>query len=275
MSHTIFYKSMFVKTERGFIPMLSMGSNNTYEALNPKKRVRDWTNAHLDDKSDKKLFSREEILAILDGWNGEYQRKRQANLETRGYDSSFGDIQGMAVAGKHPWNTTFNDVKGMVMSGADNAVSLPDAIRNCGLHFSYNESEEFELSSWKRIHPTTEEDFWKTFDELTKSGADFWLHYGNCRADRIADYKDALRLLISKRGRSKCSSNKPYIMITQPNSQDRRYVSIKDGELVLTDRIEEAHVFSKQYAGGKDAADIIYNFFPEVNSIRFDYNIAA
>ena len=70
-------------------------------------------------------------------------------------------------------------------------------------------------------------------------------------------------------------------LLLRDNEKTHKYVSVKDGTLVLTDNIIEAHIFNKQKAGGKSVSDIIFRVFPDVRSIHFEYdynkllNIAA
>ena len=84
MSYSILYRSMFIKMSDGrFIPMMEMGDNNVWECNyghGRNRRVRSWSNIRLNKK--QKFFTEEEIRNFLEGWNNEFEDKRQKDLNS-------------------------------------------------------------------------------------------------------------------------------------------------------------------------------------------------
>lgn len=209
MSYTIFYKSMFVKTERGFIPMMQLGDNNVWECDN-KTRARDWSDINLDN--GRKFFSHNEILSCINEWNNEYQEQLAKDLasdeEYKQQGGSYGFYEGVAVSGKRTFNTSFNDVKNLILSGEKYAVELGYAIKNLGLHFFYYEkADDNSFPTSEKIYPKSEEELWSILsDKFNGDETKFWFSYDNRKADDFYDhYKALLGLLPNSRGRKpKC-----------------------------------------------------------------------
>ena len=84
MSYSILYRSMFIKMSDGrFIPMMEMGDNNVWECnygRGRNRRARSWSNIRLNKK--QKFFTEEEIRNFLEGWNNEFEDKRQKDLNS-------------------------------------------------------------------------------------------------------------------------------------------------------------------------------------------------
>lgn len=289
MSYSIFYKAMFVKTRRGIIPMLEMGDNNVWDA-DGRKRSRNWEGLHLEGY--KKFYTHDEIFNGIEKWNTHYKEKLAADLTSddgwRKSGGSFGFYEAISVYGKHTTSTTFSDIKNMFTAGEKLMVSIDDAIKNLGLYISYyvkNEGDKWSHS--ERIHFSSEEEMFQIIDE--KFGGEeneFWFHFNDYAANNRYDWQKAVSCLLSNKPGRKArwySSDSKYIIeITlRDNEKTHKYVSVKDGTLVLTDNIIEAHIFNKQKAGGKSVSDIIFRVFPDVRSIHFEYdynkllNIAA
>ena len=280
MSYTILYKSMFIKTKEGFIPMIQLGDNNVWEC-GSHKRSRNWECWNF--KGYKKVYTHDEIVSFLEEWNNSYKQKLAKDLASDDeYDrrgGSFGYYLALSVYGKHTTTTTFNVVKNLILSGEECAVSLEFAIKNLGLHFTYWEKEEGkEFSSRYTISPKSEEEFWQILNDKFDNGEkECFLLYSRYSADRTYDYQKALSALLSRRTGRKPrwrTSNNEFIVICSKRNEDnmKYYVTIKDGELHLTENIKEAHVFNKQKAGGKETSDIIWNFIPDIRALKFEYN---
>ena len=280
MSYSIFYKSMFVRTRRGIIPMIEMGDNNVWDC-DGRKRSRTWEGIQLIGR--KKFYTHDEIFNAIEQWNTSYKEKLTRDLasddEWRKSGGSFGFYEALAVYGKHTTGTTFSDVKSIFTAGERLMVSVDDAINNLGLYIThYVKNEGDEWSHFERIRFSSEEEMYEIIDK--KFGGEekeFWFHFDNYRANNRYDYQKAVSCLISnKTGRKSRwkKSDREYILIVtlKDNENVKKYITIKDNVLVLTDDIKESHIFNKQKAGGKDVSDIIFHVFPEIRGCRFEYD---
>lgn len=277
MSYSIFYKSMFIKSKRGLIPMMQIGDNNVWECDN-KRRAREWTNINLDH--GRKFFTHDEILSCLNKWNESYQTSLARDLasdeEYKRAGGSFGFYEAMAVSGKHTTKTSFNDVKNLVMSGEKIAVTIETAIKSLGLYFYFYEIKDGEeYSSSDRIYPKTEEEFWNIIED--KFGGDetkFWIQYDNRLADDFYDYNKALvGLLPNSRGRKpKCRTTKNYVVrVTMMDGNAECYIQIENNQISLTSDIEKACIFNQTRSGKKLAGDIFLYFLRgKISGLRFE-----
>ena len=283
MSYSIFYKSMFVRTKRGIIPMIEMGDNNVWDC-DGHRRSRTWEGIQLTGR--KKFYTHDGIFNAIEKWNTSYKEKLARDLasddEWRNSGGSFGFYEALAVYGKHTTGTTFSDVKSMFTAGERLMVSIDDARSNLGLyitHYVKNEGDEWSHS--ERISFSSEDEMYDIIDnKLGGEETEFWFHFNDYSANNRYDYQKAVSCLLSnKTGRKprwKSWSDREFILIFTLREDDsiKKYVTIKDSVLTLTDDIKESHVFNKQKAGGKDTADIMFYIFPEIRSCKFEYDYA-
>jgi len=278
---------MFVKAKRGIIPMLETGDNNVWEC-GIRRRVRSWQSITFD--KGKRFYTKDEIFDGIEKWNTSYKEKLARDLasdeEWRKSGGSFGFYEAISVYGKHTGSTTFNDIKSMFNAGISLMVSVDDAINKLGLHIMhYVKNEGDEWSHQETIRFSSEDEMYDIVDKQFDGGSkEFWFCYDDYRANSRYDWQKAVSCLMSNKAGRKPrwrSRSKYIIETTLRDDKAKKYVTIKDGCLVLTDNVLEAHVFSKQKAGGKDVSDIIFHLFPEVGCIHFEYsydkllNIAA
>lgn len=279
MSYSILYKSMFIKTKRGFIPMLQSGDNNVFEAYS-RKRVRSWCNLSFKDRNI--FLTRDEILAHIEEWNKSYKEKLARDLasddEWRKSGGSFGFYEALAVEGHHTTGTTFSNVKNLIMSGEKFAVSLEYAISKLGLHINYYvkvEGSEFDRK--EKIYIKSEDEFWDAIDNQL-NGKEFYIHYNESSADNFYDLQKAVSGLLSNRmgrkPRYNYGQHKDYIIECRKHDEEglNWYVKADGNILSLTQNIKEAHIFNKQKAGKLNVSDIIFNIFrDEVRALHFNY----
>lgn len=283
MSYSILYKSMFIKTKRGFIPMLQSGDNNVYECYS-RKRVRNWCNLCFKDR--KIFFTHNEILSRIEEWNTSYKEKLARDLasddEWRKSGGSFGFYEALAVGGHHTTGTTFNGVKNLIMSGEKISVSLEYAINKLGLSINYYEKiEGSEFDRKEILYIKSEDEFWDAIDNKLKD-KEFYIHYDDYSADNFYDLQKALSGLLSKRmgrkPRHNWGQNRDYIIECRKRDEEslKWYVKADGNTLSLTQNIKEAYVFNKQKVGKLSTSDIIFDFFrDEVVALHFNYNFQS
>lgn len=273
MSYSILYKSMFVKTKRGFIPMVQIGDNNVWECDN-HRRARNWTNLRLD--GEKKFFTHNEIFSCLEEWNNSYKKKLEKDLvstdEWKRSGGSFGFYEAISISGHHTTGTTFNQVKNLIMYGEKVAVSLEYAIQCIGLYFSY-----YENGNRQTLHIKSENDFYKLIDGEFKNKK-FWIGYNEYSADKFYDLQKAVSGLLSKRmGRKQkygWGQPRDYIIECVKRGEEglNWYVKSDGNTFSLTQNIREAHIFNKQKVGKLEVSDIIFDIFGnEINGLHFEY----
>lgn len=272
MSYCIFYRSMFVNTKRGIIPMIESGDNNVWETYR-NRRSRSWHSYQFDGVSN--FYTHDEIFSYIEEWNEDYKNRLaedlNSELEWKRQGGSFGFYEALAVEGKHTTTTNFSDVKRFFRDGEKLMVSVDEAIKRLGLHIRYYGGEEDSLAvNTKRFK--SEEEMYKFIDEELV-GKSFWFTYDEYVANSVYEWKKAVSCLISNKGGGKKDGRKYIIMVyLRENGGTDMYVGVKDDSLFLTSSADEAHIFNKQKAGGKDVYDIIFRTFQEVNRCHFEYD---
>ena len=278
MSYFILYKSMFVETKRGIIPMFECGDNNVYDA-DGRRRSRDWEGLHF--KSGKKFYTHSELCNILQDWNTDYQTRLAEDLasddEWKKAGGSFGFYQSMSVGGKHTTGTTFADIKNMFTSGEKMMVSIDFAIQKLGLYIGhYVKKEGDKWSNFERIKFSSEEEMFDIIDKQFDGGTkNFWFHFNDYSANNVYEWQKAISCLLSnKTGRKpKYGDNKEFILVvSKDNKSEKKYVGVENGTLILTDNVKFAHVFKKYKAGGKNIYEIIFHLFPEIRCCHYEYD---
>ena len=267
MSYSILYRSMFIKMSDGrFIPMMEMGDNNVWECNyghGRNRRVRSWSNIRLNKK--QKFFTEEEIKNFLEGWNNEFEDKRQKHLNSddewdrkMAETANFGYYEAISVYGKGGTHgTKFNDVKNIVLGGIKNCISLQDAVEKCNLKITY-----WENGVQRFVKVKTEEDLFN-FDRDN----DYYFTYdSNSSTDFCFKYKKALSGFekITNKGHK-------YRLSCCDNLGHTFYVWVKGGNIILIDDIDKASVFDKQISNGLELHTIIFRLFSDIKSIHSLY----
>ena len=267
MSYSILYRSMFVKMSDGrFIPMMEMGDNNVWDCNYGRgrgRRSRSWSNINLN--RGQKFFTEGEIKKFLEGWNNDFEAKRQKDLNSdnewdrnMAENASFGYYEAISVYGKGTTNiTTFNDVRNIVLGGIKNCISLQDAIEKCNLKITY-----WENGVQRFVKVKTEEDLFN-FDRDN----DYYFTYdSNISTDFCFNYKKALRGFekISNKGHK-------YRLSCCDNLGHTFYVSLKGGNIILIDDIDKASVFDKQISNGLELHTIIFRLFRDIRKVSSLY----
>ena len=260
MSYTILYKSMFVKMSDGrCIPMVEMGDNNYYEAsYNGKsRRVRDWNNISLNGA--QKFFTEQEITDIMDNWLDDYTKKRDSDTDG---NFEFGFYDGIAIYGKHCYNTTFNDVNRIIKNGIKNAISFDDAVKHCNLHITYHIKD-----GWQHKSFDNETDMYAFIADNLQNG-NYWFAFGKC----VDSYYSTIKAIkaFTKKGNVK----QFYLQTLDFNKEKKQYVRIENDTFVLTNNIADASYFTKYKANGIGLTNLIYKLFDDVCSIHFLYKNA-
>ena len=267
MAYSILYRSMFVKMSDGrFIPMMEMGDNNVWECnygCGRNRRVRSWSNIRLNN--EQKFFTEEEIRNFLEGWNNEFEAKRQKDLNSeeewarnRAENANFGYYEAISVYGKGSTNvTTFNDVRNIVLGGIKNCISLQDAVEKCNLKITY-----WENGVRRFVKVKTEEDLFN-FDGDNNY---YFTYDSNSSTDFCFNYKKALSGFekISNKGRK-------YRLSCCDKLGHTFYVRLNGGNIILIDDIDKASVFDKQISNGLELHTIIFRLFRDIKSVRSLY----
>lgn len=149
MSHSIYYKSMFIRTSDGkYIPMIEAGDSNTYCG---NKRARDW---HLRRPLTKEgearwgyyAWTREEIMADLEAFIDDIKqtnvnRPINWNKGTEGQywtyqkiEQKFSYFSGMVIYGRGGY-TTAQQIRNFFQKGFDRAIDFQPGL--------------LEISYWK------------------------------------------------------------------------------------------------------------------------------
>lgn len=277
MSYTIFYRSMFVKLSDGrYIPMMEMGDNNVYDASwgrGKARRSRSWSNLTLNKR--QKFFTKEEIVDYLNKWNEECEKQREdyRNSEDEWKknhaDNAFGYFQAIAVYGKGgTWGTKFNDVKNIVLSGIKNAISVEEAVKNCGFKIMYWQSGE-NLSYFDRqqyVKFETEEEMFKIIEDKFGESGFYFVFNENSGTDKFIKRKKALD------GFGKLSTKgKKYYVKVRDNMRNEFYVHLEGNELSLSTSVQQATRFNKQICSKYTMSDLVYAEFPNIWSTHYEY----
>ena len=277
MSYSILYRSMFVKLSDGrYIPMMEMGDNNVYDASCGRgraRRARSWSNITLN--KGQKFFTKEEIVDYLNKWNEECEKQREdyRNSEDEWKknhaDNAFGYFQSIAVYGKGgTWGTKFNDVKNIVLSGIKNAISVEEAVKNCGFKITYWQSGEgisyFDRRQYVKFE--TEEEMFKIIEEKFGESGFYFIFKENCGTDKFIKRKKALN------GFGKLSTKgKKYYVKVRDNMRNDFYVHLEGNELSLSTSVQQATRFNKQICSKYTMSDLVYAEFPNIWSIHYEY----
>lgn len=281
MSYSILYRSMFVKLSDGrFIPMMEMGDNNVYDASyrGKARRSRSWSNLNL--QRGQKFFTEDEIKKYLKEWNDEceQQRERYRNSEDEwerehADKTNFGFFQGIAVYGKGgTWGTKFNDVKNIVLSGIKNAITVEEAVKNCGFKITYWQSGEgisyFDRQQYVRFE--TEEEMFKVIEEKFSESGFYFVYNENSQTSLYYDMKKAMKGFLKLNG--KRIQNEFILQCSDNTYQVKKYVAVdKDNNYYLSDNVSEARWFNLYESNGIGISNMVYHLFKEVRSIHYLY----
>lgn len=248
MSYRIYYRSQFVKTSRGFIPMVESGSSNCtqYNHNGREVRERDWHDIRLLDGVD--FYTEDELLRGVDDWKSEcdakvadYKLSDNAWNRENAERLSFGWYMGVAVRGKSTSSTTFAMIRNLITNGIKQAIPYKMAVRKLGLSIYYYERRDSEdkYGIFHRLSPVESEDeFFAEYDKI-KSNPDV-IRIGFLFNDYMAD--EYMPYLLAERGmRRKSSKFRPmYVRV-----DDSMYLGYgDDGLLRLTPNKEDAHIFT-------------------------------
>ena len=280
MSYSILYRSMFVKLSDGrFIPMMEMGDNNVYDASwrGRARRSRSWSNMNLN--KGQKFFTKEEIVKYLNEWNDEceQQRERYRNSDDawqreHADKANFGFFEAIAVYGKGgTWGTKFNDVKNIVLSGINNAITVEEAVKNCGLKITYWQSGEgisyFDRQQYVRFE--TEEEMFAIIEEKFSNSGYYFVYNENNMMNKFYSMRKAMKGFLKLSGR-KCEK---FILCCSDNGyKDKKYVAVdNNGVFYLTEDISKARMFNLYESNGVGISTLIYYLFKDVRSIHYIY----
>lgn len=125
MSYEIIYDKQFIRTAKGFIPMVLAGSNNCYDAngnSNRMRRSRDWQMWNIGRiiSTEKELldYTKEVRQSLID---------RYPNDSDDVYnDKSFGYFSAIAVGGTTTRKTTFGNFQGVFKVGIAKALTVEE-----------------------------------------------------------------------------------------------------------------------------------------------------
>ena len=284
MSYSILYRSMFVKMSDGrYIPMMEMGDNNVWECnygRGRNRRARSWSNMRLN--KEQKFFTDKEIRNFLEGWNNEFEDKRQKDLDTddewvrkRAETANFGYYEAISVYGKGGTSgTTFNDVKNIVMGGIKNSISLEDAIKHCGLHIFYWEKTNPNDSMFdcqKSMYFSDENKMYDLIYEKFVRDCDnkgWYFVFSDGFADRFYNFRKTISGFMKKGNKSEFVLQ---VRVVNGEEKSDKYVSVEGDSFVLVDDLDNAMWFSKYSSNGMGINDFIYRYFPKVRAIHFVY----
>lgn len=183
MSYEIIYDKQFIKTSKGFIPMVSSGSNNCYEHSSGSRmrRTRSWFSWNIGG-----IISTEEQLmdyvnqtrqSLIDSNNRYLENHPDWDIYD---DKRFGYFSSIAIGGNGTRGTTFGNFKGLFRIGIDNAMTVEELVAmdiSVWLHTStYDDASNKE----KGIEPVS------FYPKTTKELEDF-----------VTEMEDKVRLLVS------------------------------------------------------------------------------
>ena len=208
----------------------------------------------------------------MDKWYTNVELKRQEDLlgdnewkKENAKTCTFGYYEGVAVYGKDCFGTTFANVKNMVLGGVKNCISFEDAVKKCGLCFSW-----YEKDDWKRENITSEEQMYD-FIEKTLGGENngFWFGFKSWNVEKVYKTNKAMKDFAKLNGKK---TRKFRVVTCDKGCYNKRYLCVKDGRFVLDANIENATFFNKRKSNGVDMSELVYTLFPDVYSYRCLYN---
>lgn len=239
MSYAILYRPMFIKCNKGFIPMVESGDNNVWEYGN-KRRARSWDGLHLGKKDV--FYSENDIKEYLADKISEYGKKYPEDIKGDNYGWEYG----VAVAPKHTTKTTFSDVRRFYLSGLKTSVPFDFALKVASFKLNCYKSPDYSWDSKKTFDIKDEEMMYFLIEENKKNGYDMFnitcSSYGMERLCNIIDIMHKSASLKSKNKRVFCSPSK-VVMID--DDKKRCYLSFKNNVVSATDNVEDAHIVNK------------------------------
>lgn len=126
MSYDILYRARFIKTSKGLIPLIEIGSNNVW--VSNKKRARDWWNWQ-----GKGEVTAEEILADVEKIRTDTIESNK-DREDKYKDESFGWFTSIRLYGKY--DTTYQDFRSFFTRAIKNAKTVEEW-KEAGVTFSH------------------------------------------------------------------------------------------------------------------------------------------
>ena len=175
MSYEIIYDKQFIKTTKGFVPMVLSGSNNCYDVGNSNKmrRSRGWMRWNIGKMicTEKELLDFTNTLRqILIDHNNSYL-KQYPDWDVYD-DKCFGYFSSISVGGGGTRKTTFGNFQGVFKMGVKNSLTIEELIENgisIKLFTSNYDVESNRLKGFEPInfYPKTTSEF-EEFVEISK-----------------------------------------------------------------------------------------------------------
>lgn len=181
MSYSIYYRSLFVKTQDNkYIPIIESGDNNVWECDN-KRRHRSWCNVGWMTKNERFLLTETEVMqaveqmieSVKQQWVGELTDKWDKNCTTRYTDKDveqkFGYFEALALSGKSTFATTAQMVRNFFKRAIENAASIDDV--GLDVHWCT------DYPNYEHRHTHTEEELLAAIKEGQDAKCHVWIGF--------------------------------------------------------------------------------------------------
>lgn len=258
MSYGILYRTMFIETERGIIPMIESGSNNVYEAARPNRRSRSWA---ISNNCKFGLFcTRESIKNVLNYESERLKEEREkARLSGKSYinpDGEYGYFFCIGIRNTHCNDTTFAMLKNFYMNGLKDMVSLEFAISYLGLRVGWYAKENHNL-----VRPNNVDEFWKIIDECENNKiSEYTVYLSNRLTDDYYNTMKGVEQMV--KGLSNKGNTKPYILLVNTFLDvETSYIGSNGRELFITKDKNKALILNKLKYNKIYPYDIVREFF--------------
>lgn len=185
MSHSIYYRSMFVKlNDNKFIPLIEVGSSNCYDVTwnGRYRRERDWQQMRIEGRHNEFAFTREEIMQEIERrikdekkYNvGKPNHFREGVFTEKDIESMFGYFSGMCIEGRQTRTTTAQQIRNFFMRGFEQSVDMVTEAPQIKMTWS---TGDWEHRQYHQHTANNEKELTEKWNELTAAGIEVWLQY--------------------------------------------------------------------------------------------------
>ena len=264
MSHTIFYRAMYLKMSDGtYIPMIEMGDNNVWEAGN-RRRARDWSSCRwMHESADKlKLISlteqdivaaaQSDIDSTVDSWEGDANASGTKYTREEILDNlaSFNCVQ---IYGHPRWSSA-KTFMNFIKSGFRNAVTMKELEEHgCRITLGHYGKD----GKYLKEYLGDEETLIKRWNEYLQEGITPWINLPEHDAER-------LWTMIKNKNRKpkpeKKEMNEYFIVTFRLWGSERYLVRLTSRNLHHNARKEYAYKYANRKTAEKTAGSIVKRF---------------